>query len=389
MLEVDGEHGARIQRFVCLGCGQSFTVRRDAGRRYSQSFASEVARQHLEGKSYRVIAREVHARSGRKISPSSLAQMVHEAAVGCKSPWELSRELKPRWEGFLVLDEKMVPVHGKQLWFYGAFDTSGDVVHWRAVREMTVHEAVSFLQEVKALGYRCRGVVTDLDAVLTRAVALEYGETPHQYCLKHALASIESLLGYRGVLLRRRRTQGELRQGLEQLRESKGLYLRRAHGAFLEQWRASREQSRNARAITDLRDLCHGVLFASTEASARARLKDLRGQRSTLLRRKWKAIEFLERHWDRLMMHHRVPGLPRTNNMAEGFNKQIQRRVKMIESFQRHTTAIPYMNLLVAYLRFKPYTDCRGARKHLNGKNRLQAAGLRRLPNDWLGVCSK
>jgi transposase-like protein len=108
-----------------------------------------------------------------------------------------------------------------------------------------------------------------------------------------------------------------------------------------------------------------------------------------LLRRKSKAIEFLERHWDRLMRHHRVQGLPRTNNMAESFNKQIQRRVKTIESFQRHTTAIPYMNLLVAYLRFKPYTDCRGARKHLNGKSRLQAAGLRRLPNDWLGACSK
>jgi transposase-like protein len=314
---------------------------------------------------------------------------VYDVAVRCKSPWDLSRELKPRWEGFLVLDEKMVPVRGKRQWFYGAFDTSGDVVHWRAVREMTVNEAVIFLQEVKVLGYRCRGVVTDVDAVLTRAVELEYGESPHQYCLKHALASIESLLGYKSLVLRQRRTQGQLRQGFEQLRESKGLHLRRAHGAFLEQWQASREESRNARAIRDLRDRCYGVLFARTEASARARLKDLRRQRSMLLRRKSKAIEFLERHWDRLMRHHRVQGLPRTNNMAESFNKQIQRRVKTIESFQRHTTAIPYMNLLVAYLRFKPYTDCRGARKHLNGKSRLQAAGLRRLPNDWLGACSK
>jgi len=103
--------------------------------------------------------------------------------------------------------------------------------------------------------------------------------------------------------------------------------------------------------------------------------------------RKWKAIEFLERHWDRLMMHHRVKGLPRTNSKAESFNKQIQRRVKPIESFQPHTTAIPYMNLLVACLRFKPYTDCRGTRKHRNGQNRLQAAGLRHLPYDWLRAC--
>jgi transposase-like protein len=345
--------------------------------------------QHLEGKSYRVVAREVLARSGRKISPTSLAQLVHGVALRCKSPWEMSRELRPHWEGFLVLDEKMVPVRGRQLWFYGAFDTSGDVVHWRAVRELTVSEAVAFLQEVKALGYRCRAVVTDLDRVLTRAVELEYRQNPHQYCLKHALASLEALLGYKTLLQRQRHTQSQLREKFEGLRESKGVHLRRAHGAFLEQYYASREESRNARAIRDLRDRCHGVLFAPTEEVARTRLKHFRRRRSILLGRKWKAIEFLERHWDRLMMHHRVKGLPRTNNMAESFNKQIQRRVKTIESFQHTTTATAYMNLLVAYLRFKPYTDCRGVRRHLNGKNRLQAAGLRRTPNDWLGACSK
>jgi transposase-like protein len=343
----------------------------------------------VEGKSYRVIAREIYARSGRKISPTSLAQLVHGVALRCKSPWEMSRELRPRWEGLLVLDEKMVPVQGKQLWFYGAFDGSGDVVHWRAVGELTVNEAVEFLQEVKALGYRCRAVVTDLDTVLTRAVGLEYRQNPHQYCLKHALGALETLLGYRSLVQRQRRRQRHLREKFEGLRESKGLYLRRAHGAFLEHWHTSREESRNARAIKDLRDRCYGVLFAPTEAQAYLRLKHLRRQRSILLARKWKAIEFLERHWDRLMIYHRVEGLPRTNNIAESFNKQIQRRVKTIESFQHTTTAIAYMNLLVAYLRFKPYTDCRGARRHLNGKNRLQAAGLRRAPNDWLGACSK
>jgi len=47
------------------------------------------------------------------------------------------------------------------------------------------------------------------------------------------------------------------------------------------------------------------------------------------------------------------------------------------------------MNLLVAYLRLKPYTDCRRLRKHLNGKNRLQAAGLKHLSKDWLSLCLK
>jgi hypothetical protein len=89
------------------------------------------------------------------------------------------------------------------------------------------------------------------------------------------------------------------------------------------------------------------------------------------------------------MHHHHVRGLPRTNRIAEDFNKQIMRRIKTIEDFQHCATAIDYMKLLVAYWRLKPYTDCRRCRKHLNGKSRLQAAGVKMAPQDWLAVCLK
>ena len=348
-----------------------------------------MVRRHVEGESYRVIAREVFGWSGRKISPTSLAQMVQELAERCKSAWEMSRELKPRWDGFLGLDEKKVSVRGKHQWFYGAIDKTGDVVHWRSVKELTVGEALDFVQEVKDLGYRCRGITTDLDTVLTRAVEEAYPGIPHQYCLKHALAIVEKLLGYKTVLGEQRRVRSRMHREFDALRDRKKLSLRRADARFLVRWKKTRELSRKARAISSLRESCYAILFAKTESDALEELKELRHVRSMLPTRKWKAISFLERHWDRLMMHHRVKGLPRTNNMAESFNKQIQRRVKTIESFQRTGTAIAYMNLLVAYLRLKPYTDCRGSRKHLNGKNRLQAAGLKHLPNDWLVTCLK
>jgi hypothetical protein len=47
------------------------------------------------------------------------------------------------------------------------------------------------------------------------------------------------------------------------------------------------------------------------------------------------------------------------------------------------------MNLLVAYLRLKLYTDCRGTRKHLNGTSRLQAAGVKIVPQNWLKASLK
>jgi transposase-like protein len=89
------------------------------------------------------------------------------------------------------------------------------------------------------------------------------------------------------------------------------------------------------------------------------------------------------------MTHHRVVEMPRTTNLVENVNKQLERRYKTIEAFQRHSTAIHYTNLLVAYLRQKPYTDCRGSRKHLNGKSRLASAKVRGLDRNWLKNCLK
>lgn len=388
-LEADRERRVEIQRFVCLGCGRSFSIGRESRRRYSESFAAEVVRRHVEGESYRVIAREVYRWSGRKISPTSLSQMVQDIAVRCKSAWEMSRELRPHWTGYLVTDEKMVNVAGHHQWFYGAYDVTGDVVHWQAVPELTVTEASKFLEEIKALGYPFRGAVTDLDTALTRAVETVYAGKPHQYCLKHAIAAVDKILGYKPQMRRRKRVQRKLKAQLERLPSRKGLYLVRARGEFLREWHRTRQSSARAQATKALHDACHGVLFARSTEEARDRLKTLRRTRSVLHSRKWRAIGFLERHWNRLMKYHRVRGLPRTNNMAESFNRQLERRLKTIESFQHCSTAIPYMNLLVAYLRMKPYTDCRKSRKHLNGKNRLQAAGLKVSSNSWLSTCLK
>lgn len=169
----------------------------------------------MEGReSYRVLAKEVYERTGRKISPTSLQRMVDRIGRRCKSAWEMSQELRPRWDGFLLFDEKMCSVRDQQLWFYVAVDRTGDILHCRAVKELTVTEASEFLREVKDLGVKCRGVVTDLDTSLSLAVEGIYGGIPHQYCLKHALGAIEKLLGYRGLTSRQGWNRRSLRQSV-------------------------------------------------------------------------------------------------------------------------------------------------------------------------------
>lgn len=244
-----------------------------------------------------------------------------------------------------------------------------------------------FLEEVQNLGYQCRGITSDLDSALTLAIGRVYAKTPHQYCVKHALGVVEKILGYRSTRQRQRRCAGQLRSDFERLALRKGLYLVKASEEFVTRWRTTRVLSKKAREIAVLREQCQQILCARSQKHALDLLAGLRRHRSSERTRKWKAVAFLERHWLRLMCHHSVRGLPRTNNMAETFNRQVKRRIKTIESFQHRETAIAYMNLLVAYLRLKPYTDCRHHRKHLNGKSRLQAAGVKSHPRLWLKAC--
>jgi len=389
-VEVGHERLIEVQRFLCLHCGKSFTA--FGGKRhrtFSVMFAHEAARRHVEGESYRVIARAIYRQTLRKISPTSVQQMVLEVARQCKTPIEMSLEFKPHWTGFLVVDEKKIPVKRTELWFYEAIDTSGDVVHWLPVAECSVSEAIRFLEQVDDLGYDCRGITSDLDTSLTLAIERVYAKKPHQYCIKHALGVLERILGYSRSQGMKRQVASRLRTSFERLPLRKGLYLVKASRDFVNQWRTTRPLSRKAREIAELRDHCQKILCARTQREALDLLASLRRRHSSETLRKWRAIHFLERHWLRLMRHHSVKGLPRTNNMAETFNKQLKRRVKTIESFQHRQTAVSYMNLLVAYLRLKPYTDCRGKRKHLNGKSRLQAAGVNICPRDWLKASVK
>jgi transposase-like protein len=328
--------------------------------------------------------------TGRASSPIRLQRAVEEVASRCKTAWEMSRELRPRWNGVVLVDEKMCPVRGKGQWLYLAVDTTGDIMHCRAVPELSSTEAGNFLKEVQALPVQIQGLVTDLDPALTRAVEVVGAGIPHQYCIKHALAAIGILIGYVERDVRRSR---ESRSGV-----GDEVGHRRHHdvgedgsadGMSVAEQKRTGVSSGEDNLIGGLYETCRMILAAPTEREARERYDALCESQSFPARQHGKAVRFLKRRWDHLMMHHRVPGLPRTTNLVENVNKQLQRRYKTIEAFQYRSTAIHYTNLLVAFLRQKPYTDCRGSRKHLNGKSRLASARVRNLHVNWLKNCLK
>ena len=60
------------------------------------------------------------------------------------------------------------------------------------------------------------------------------------------------------------------------------------------------------------------------------------------------------------------------------------RRLKTIEAFQSIETAFNYLNLVRNYLRFKPYTDCRGKRRIRSRKSPMKLCQVGLSTKDWL-----
>jgi len=352
------------------------------------AFKVEMTRRHVEQReSYRVLAKRVREASGRGISPTSINAMVAEVARRCKGVMEMSLALRPKWEGFLLLDEKMVSVRGNKLWFYVGVDTTGDIVHCRAVNELTSTEAMAFIREiVDTLEYKVQGVTTDLDNSLTNAIRRILPGKPHQICLKHAISSVEKAIGYTYVAQRQGWNRTSVRKQFERLRDRKGIWVAKARREFFDTYRTFKTLSQRHRDLEALRSMLYGIVFARTRAVALEQLREFKRKRPPLsvAPQKRAAVNFLNRYFDEMMTYHSHHGMPRTTNLVENVNKQIERRVKTIEAFQSPSSAEEYMNLLIAYLRQKPYTDCRGPRRHLNGKSRLEAAGVHLASSDWL-----
>lgn len=340
--------------------------------------------------SYRVLAKRYHETLGVKVSPSSLQRMVMRVAERCKTPAEMSRELGLAWRGYMIADDKRVAVRGKDVAWYVGVDTTGDIIH----AEMMVHPTVGGMAEFfetfrDELQYPMRGLTTDQEMLFHLAYRRVYPGKPHQLCLKHALESLDRHLGYTRQVRRRQHLQYKMRTLMRSLPDRSLLGTQRTWEEIRRGYNELRWMRTELRPVEILRKRIRRVLFSRTYTIARARWAafvrhPLRTHRTHQI-----IVEFIRRHWQRLTVHYHHPGMPYTNNIAENTMRQLERRLKTIEAFGSVPSASKYLHLLIAYLRTKPFTDCRGHNRYRNGLSRLELASATLPTSDWLKLALK
>jgi transposase-like protein len=309
---------------------------------------------HVEERlSYRVIAKRVAERLGRRVSPKVLCKMVNEVASLSKSSIEIQQEYRPQWSGYLTVDDKWVRVKGTRHLSLIAVDNSGDQIHSELQAEAGQEVYDNFFLYLRdRLNYPLHALTTDFDPRLERAVRRVFGlGIAHQKCLWHASEIVKAFIDYPQTLRRLKNLTRQIQELEESLADRKQL------------------------------DRFRELVFVHTRETSEHLWETFRRLYS---KRYPRVTRFIVSHWDALLQHQHDSHILKTTVRAENTNKQFERRLKTIEAFQSVKTAFQYQNLYRNYLRFKPYTDCRGDRKACNGLSPLQVCQAVIPTNDWL-----
>jgi len=383
LINLENKSKGYVNRYVCKKCGKSFSQRRDKNKRYGVAFKKELARMHLEERmSYRVISKRLREKAGIRINKNSVCRMVNEIAGRSKSSLQIKTEYKPKWDGHLIVDDKYIHVKKKRVLSLVAKDKSGDIVHYEMIEEGNQSGYDNFFLFIKdRLEYPFKSVTTDLDEMLEKAIMHILPEKViHQKCIRHALEAIRRTTGYYSkkskynILVRR------IECLEESLQDRKSSYQRakRTVDELL------KEKDILGKELEKLSSMIQQVNKMSN-------LKDAEESRSELRKFKRKhsktypmIVKFLNKHYSKLVSHQSDENIPKTSNDAENLNRQIERRLKTIESFQHLKTAYDYLIMICNYLRFKPYTDCKKKNKYRNGKSPISLCGVKIMDRDWL-----
>jgi transposase-like protein len=374
-----------------MDCSRTFVLSgRGVRKRYGLDVRDEVVRMYVEdGVTTRAVARRLRERCTCEMDPSTVWRILEEAGRRCKTPAEVATELKPRWSGWLKLDGKAVKIYGEDYTVLFARDRTGDLVDgvlaWAEDKECWK----AFCEDLKdRVGYKLRGLTSDMRDELIWAIKEVYGDVPHQYCAFHMSQIVDERTGYkafRSVLKKYGAVYNDLTHRMLTL-QYKGLpSVQLALRRDLEAQRICDLVKAHSLELT-LRGWTRRFLMASSKREAAHHMAQIVWlKRPCRGRKKLKSlIDSLFEKRKALVVHLDHPELSRTNNELEELIRQFQRRVKTMDGFGKEESTEGFLNLWMIQYRFKAHGSCRGRNRWKNGKSPLEMAGVATSGVDWV-----
>ncbi|MBU0596582.1 hypothetical protein KKA94_00275 [Patescibacteria group bacterium] len=281
------------------------------------------------------------------------------------SPVRVAEILKPAWLGILVIDGKRVKCYDqgskriikkltdrerKRLhwftWIVSIDTLGGDIPNNSMAEEETKIDIVMHLKDLKKMNYPLKAIVSDGVPWYGQCARKIFGKSVViQHCTRH--------------FLDRCRTKTSLKESKKYISTTTMLIFFIKH-----------------------------IIEADTLDEADVWVERLKLNKHVLVKtkmQKWILNRF-KKEAQNLTAHLLYPRLniPHTNNDAENLIGQAEKRIHLIGRFNHWMNAKDYLNAWTLWRRFTPFTDCKGQRKHRNGKSPLQLSGANTSGVDWL-----
>lgn len=305
------------KRFLCKDCKRSFSVDH---RKKKPSFWIPF----VDGIPLRKLADE------HGLSPARVYQKVKTEMDALPEANWLTVNHCNRFSGILIVDGKYVKVNGYQQkipFIYGIDYLTHDIVAHLLAPSENEEAFLKFFRLLKTANYPLQIVVADDRSSLIPALKHYYPKALLQLCQNHYLENIRQTLHIRTDATHQRFFT---------------LLQKRVFAPDIP---------------LDARNLRLHELFMRTAKKDPVRQAII--------------VDLYQRRRE-LFAYLRVPHCPKDTNLIELFNSHLQARLKSLKGFKSFRGAERFLNAYVIRRRTKPFTDCQGKFKQLNGKSSLQ-----------------
>lgn len=315
-------------KYVCKNCGKWFQVNRG-----ERKHKGEILISHLYGLSFRSIAQRFY------ISPATSYRRCMEALSCIPQCIDVTRSLCNRFCGILLVDGKYVAVRGyerKIPAIYGVDYLTHDIPHYTFSVAENYQTCIAFFQSLRLANYPLQAVVCDDNPNIYQAATKVYPRAVIQLCQNHYKQGIRQNLN-----LRDNPQYLPFMRSIEKLFETK-------------------------RSKEDFEKMAGKIVISHKEDP--------------------RCLEIMADIFRRLSVlngYLNLKRVPKTTNLIESFNSHLQGRLKTIKGFDSFRHADFWLNGYFMQRRLKPFTDCLGAFRRLNGKCSLEETmvDLNKLPD--------
>lgn len=326
----------RFQRWYCYTCRQTFSNLKSI---HAFQYAARAAKHYFVGRaSYRNTAKIL------KINRMTAYNHIQAVCKRTKFPWELSQELSPTWSGYLLIDSDEVIVHNQHQYLLVAVDSgTRDIPSALLSQHQGVAQWEQLLDTLHSIQYPFKAIISDGFPSILSAVKNKHPQVPHQLCVKHFYDETYRFFRYRPFRM-------HLDSKLTEL--------------FM--------------------NLLHPVVFAQSYAHHRGELNHLLNHPKLSHPAFKEPIQRLRYYLPYLTRYLFDRNIPQTTNIIENVIGQLDLKLNPIIKFGSHESAWNTIKSVIAWYRFKKFSNCRKRYQHHNGKTPLELAGVKLKNTPWI-----